>query len=83
VTESSLFGRSLVGLAIFAAIVTLGVILAAGGDQSTRRAPATHLTAANTVSDTRSHRRAPDVVSPRPNPRAGKPHGAAGRLNPL
>ena len=81
-TESNLVGRSLVGLAIFAAIVALGVALAAG-DQSTRRAPAGHLTTANTLSDPRSRRRAPDVASPRPNPRAHKPHGTAGRAKPL
>ena len=82
-TESSLLGRSLVGLAIFAAIVALGVVLAAGGDQSTRRAPAGHLTAVNTLSDTRSRRRAADVVAPRPNPRAHKPRAPGGRSNPL
>jgi hypothetical protein len=72
-----------VGLAIFAAMVALGVILAAGGDQGTRRVPAGHLTAVNAVSEGHGRRHAADAVSPRPNPRARRPRGASGRSNPL
>lgn len=82
-TQSNLLRRSLVGLAIFAAVVALGVILAAGGDQGTRRTSPGHLTAVNAATDGRGRRHAADVVNPRPNPRARKPHAAPARPNPL
>jgi hypothetical protein len=83
VIESSLLRRALVGMAIFAAMVVLGVVLAAGGDQGARRKPARHLTATSAVNDGRSRRRAAESANRGPNPRAPRPRGAGSRSNPL
>ena len=81
--ESNLLRRALVGLMIFATMVILGVVLAAGGDQGARRTPAGHLTAMRVASDSRSRRRDPSAVSSRPPiARVRKPR-PAGRPNPL
>lgn len=80
--ESTILRRALVGLAIFATTVALGVVLAAGGDQAARRAPAGHLTAVGALSGGRSRRHAANVVTPRPGLRMHKPR-PAGRSNPL
>jgi hypothetical protein len=83
VIESSLLRRVLVGLVVFAGMVILGVVLAAGGDQGARRPSPGHLPAANAMSSERSPRHAADAAQPRPNPRAPKRHRAGSRSNPL
>lgn len=81
--ESSLLRRALVGLAVFIAMVAIGVIFAAGGDQSTHRPPAGHLTAVNALSSERSRRHAADAATPQPKPRAPKRRSGNARSNPL
>jgi len=81
--ERHLLRRALVGLAVFTAMVVLGVVLAAGGDQGTRRTANARLTAISAVNDGRSRRHAAGAVSPRSNPSAPKPRGAGQRSNPL
>ena len=78
---NSLLRRALVGLAVFASMIVIGVMLAAGGDQNTRRPPAARLTAVNAVGSERARRHAADATRPRPNPRAPKRTGS--RSNPL
>ncbi len=81
--ESNLLRRALVGLAVFAGMVILGVVIAAGGDQGARRAAPGHLSAVNTMSSERTRRHAAGTTHSRPNPRAPKRRPAGSRSNPL
>jgi len=69
----SLIRRSLVGLAIFAAMVVLGVVLSAGGDQGHSRPSPARATTATALSAGRSRPRATGAIHLQPNPRARRP----------
>ena len=75
----SLLRRSLVGLAVFAATVLLGVVLAAGGDHGRSQPAPGRVTAANLLSARKGRPRAAGVVRPQPNRRDHKPRSASRR----
>ena len=79
----SLLRRALVGLAVLLTMVAIGVVFAAGGDQSPGRPRPAPLTAVSAMSEERSSRHAADATHPQPNPRAPRPRTSASRSKPL
>ena len=79
----SLLRRALVGLAVLLTMVAIGVVFAAGGDQSPGRPRPAPLTAVSAMSGEQSGRHAADAAHPQPNPRAPRPRTSTSRSKPL
>jgi hypothetical protein len=82
VTERTLLTRALVGLAIFTAMVALGVLLAAAAARTPGNPPPAQVTAAHSTAGGPAPERAPSALRPQRDPRAARrPFGSARRAS--
>lgn len=71
-TERTLLARALVGLAIFTAMVALGVLLAAAAARTPEGTSPTQVTAEHTAAGGPAPDRAPSALHPRRGPRTAR-----------
>lgn len=79
--ERTLLARALLGLAIFTAMVALGVLLAAAAGLGPEGQPPAHMTAVQTGAGGPTPPRAANALHPRRDPRTVR--RSAGRSRPL
>jgi hypothetical protein len=77
VPVNSLRTRALIGLAIFALMVIVGVLLSAGGGHATHGSAPSPPTDTRPLSAAPAHDRAADALHPQPNPRSSRRPGGS------